>query len=147
MLTRTRFFDLDFINDVNFEATIASMLNFKNEFPTTKNLMPLLFTPNVDDVVAFNHSYGCGIAIDAPGAIVPIRTIQHIAQNPNFGGEIMIIGLGCEKLRPERLLPTGQIPSDSSILYLQDEACVTFSSLLLSSFRWHFLVVHKRFYP
>lgn len=61
--------------------------------------------PNVDGVVAFNHSYGCGIAIDAPAAIIPIRTIQNIAQNPNFGGEIMVIGLGCEKLRPERLLP------------------------------------------
>ena len=84
-----------------------------------KELLPLY--PNVDDVVAFNHSYGCGVAIDAPGAIVPIRTIKHIAQNPNFGGEIMIIGLGCEKLRPERLLPEGQPPTDNSILYLQDE--------------------------
>lgn len=84
-----------------------------------KELLPLY--PNVDDVVVFNHSYGCGIAIDAPGAIVPVRTIKHIAQNPNFGGEIMIIGLGCEKLRPERLLPNGQAPSENSILYLQDE--------------------------
>jgi len=30
--------------------------------------------PNVDDVVAVTHSYGCGVAIDAPGAAVPIRT-------------------------------------------------------------------------
>jgi galactarate dehydratase len=91
-------------------------------------LLPLY--PNVDDVVAFNHSYGCGIAIDAPGAIVPIRTIQHVAQNPNFGGEIMIIGLGCEKLRPERLLPNGQIASESSILYLQDEAFEGFGDMV-----------------
>lgn len=83
-----------------------------------KELLPLY--PNVDDVVAFNHSYGCGIAIDAPAAIIPIRTIKHIAQNPNFGGEIMIIGLGCEKLRPERLLPGTN--NQSSILYLQDES-------------------------
>ena len=93
-----------------------------------KELLPLY--PNVDDVVVFNHSYGCGIAIDAPGASVPIRTIKHIAQNPNFGGEIMIIGLGCEKLRPERLLPTGQNPSDSSILYLQDEAFEGFGDMV-----------------
>ena len=59
--------------------------------------------PNVDDVVAFNHNYGCGIAINAPAAIIPIRTIKNIAQNPNFGNEIMVIGLGCEKLRPESL--------------------------------------------
>ncbi|MHA4843976.1 galactarate dehydratase [Flavitalea antarctica] len=91
-------------------------------------LLPLY--PNVDDVVAFNHSYGCGIAIDAPGAIVPIRTIQHIAQNPNFGGEIMIIGLGCEKLRPERLLPIGKSADDHSILYLQDESFEGFGDMV-----------------
>lgn len=115
---------------------VAGITNFI-ENKIRKELLPLY--PNVDDVVAFNHSYGCGIAIDAPAAIIPIRTIKHIAQNPNFGGEIMIIGLGCEKLRPERLLPengelvTGGLVSNtqltnnqstnnqSSILYLQDE--------------------------
>ncbi|PWK27521.1 galactarate dehydratase [Arcicella aurantiaca] len=95
---------------------VAGITNFI-ENKIRKELLPLY--PNVDDVVAFNHSYGCGIAIDAPAAIIPIRTIKHIAQNPNFGGEIMIIGLGCEKLRPERLLPDDN--NQSSILYLQDE--------------------------
>ena len=93
-----------------------------------KELLPQY--PNVDEVVVFNHSYGCGVAIDAPGAIVPIRTIQHIAQNPNFGGEIMIIGLGCEKLRPERLLPNGQSAGENSILYLQDEAFEGFGDMV-----------------
>jgi galactarate dehydratase len=93
-----------------------------------RELLPLY--PNVDDVTAFNHSYGCGIAIDAPGAIVPIRTIQNIAQSPNFGGEIMVIGLGCEKLRPERLLPESKENSDNSILYLQDEAFEGFGEMV-----------------
>jgi altronate dehydratase len=44
------------------------------------------------------------VAINAPAAVVPIRTIHNIALNPNFGGEVMVIGLGCEKLQPERLL-------------------------------------------
>jgi galactarate dehydratase len=92
-----------------------------------KELLPKY--PNVDDVVAFNHSYGCGIAINAPAAIIPIRTIQNIAQNPNFGGEIMIIGLGCEKLRPERLLPPIPNPQ-SSILYLQDETFEGFGDMV-----------------
>lgn len=42
--------------------------------------------PNVDGVVGLNHLYGCGVAINAPAAIVPIRTIHNIALNPNFGG-------------------------------------------------------------
>lgn len=93
-----------------------------------KELLP--FYPNVDDVVAFSHTYGCGVAIDAPAAIIPIRTIRHIAQNPNFGDETMVIGLGCEKLRPERLLADDKIPSKESILYLQDEAFSGFDEIV-----------------
>ena len=66
--------------------------------------------PNVDDVVGLGHTYGCGVAIDAPDAIIPIRTLRNITLNPNFGGEVMVVSLGCEKLQPERLLPPGTIP-------------------------------------
>ena len=66
--------------------------------------------PNVDDVIGLEHSYGCGVAIDAPDAIIPIRTLRNISKNPNFGGEVMVVSLGCEKLQPERLLPPGAIP-------------------------------------
>lgn len=62
--------------------------------------------PNVDDVVALKHNYGCGVAINAPEAIIPIRTLRNIADHPNFGGEVLVVGLGCEKLLPEKLLPT-----------------------------------------
>jgi galactarate dehydratase len=93
-----------------------------------KELLPKY--PNVDDVFAFNHSYGCGIAINAPAAMIPIRTIQNIAQNPNFGGEIMVIGLGCEKLRPERLIPKNSEEGSSSILYLQDESFSGFQKMV-----------------
>ena len=74
--------------------------------------------PNVDDVLALNHSYGCGVAIDAPEAIIPIRTIRNIATHPNFGGEILVVGLGCEKLLPERLLPDIDA---SNVVILQDQ--------------------------
>jgi galactarate dehydratase len=66
--------------------------------------------PNVDDVVGLEHSYGCGVAIDAPDAVIPIRTVRNISLNPNFGGEVMVVSLGCEKLQPERLMPPGSIP-------------------------------------
>ncbi|PTM58021.1 galactarate dehydratase [Desmospora activa DSM 45169] len=74
--------------------------------------------PNVDDVVAFNHNYGCGVAIHAPEAVIPIRTIQHLAAHPNFGGEAMVVGLGCEKLLPQRLVPDGD---PASIVSLQEQ--------------------------
>src|SRR5215471_1088786 len=58
---------------------------------------------NVDGVVAVTHSYGCGVAIDAPGAAVPIRTLKHIGLHPNFGGQPLVVSLGCEKLQPAKL--------------------------------------------
>src|SRR6266567_585767 len=59
--------------------------------------------PGVDDVVAITHTYGCGIAMNAPGAQVPINTIRHISQHPNLGGAPLVVSLGCEKLQPELL--------------------------------------------
>src|SRR5580692_9027299 len=83
--------------------------------------------PNVDDVIPVTHAYGCGVAISAPDAVVPIRTLQNIALNPNFGGEVMVVGLGCEKLAPERLVPKGQ---ETGTMRLQDEAFVGFGAMI-----------------
>lgn len=99
--------------------------------------------PNVDDVVGLEHTYGCGVAIDAPDAIVPIRTLRNISLNPNFGGEVMVVSLGCEKLQPERLLPPGTIAiadergataSDAGldVVCLQDAQHVGFMSMIES---------------
>ena len=86
--------------------------------------------PNVDGVVALNHHYGCGVAINTPEAAIPIRTIKNLAQNPNFGGEVLVVGLGCEKLRPEWLLDNDTRKKSSNILYMQDEAFHGFSSMV-----------------
>ncbi|CAA2103624.1 galactarate dehydratase [Variovorax paradoxus] len=102
--------------------------------------------PNVDDVVALEHTYGCGVAIDAPDAIVPIRTLRNISLNPNFGGEVMVVSLGCEKLQPERLLPPGSIPivdtrgdaggeAELDVVCLQDDEHVGFMSMVDSVMR------------
>ena len=89
--------------------------------------------PNVDDVIAIAHSYGCGVAISAPGAAIPIRTLQNLARNPNFGGEVMIVGLGCEKLQPELLLPEGMASAavgESDIVRMQDEDLTGFGEIV-----------------
>ena len=99
--------------------------------------------PNVDDVVALEHGYGCGVAIDAPDAVVPIRTLRNISLNPNFGGEVMVVSLGCEKLQPERLLPPGsfsivderQPDAALDVVCLQDDAHVGFMSMVESIMR------------
>ncbi|WP_395669034.1 galactarate dehydratase [Rhodoferax sp.] len=90
--------------------------------------------PNVDDVVGLEHAYGCGVAIDAPDAIIPIRTLRNISRNPNFGGEVMVVSLGCEKLQPERLLPPGSIALQADevldVVCLQAEKHVGFMSMV-----------------
>lgn len=63
-----------------------------------KKLLPRY--PHVDDVVVINHEYGCGVAIEAPEAVIPTRSLQNLLKHPNFGGEPLIVGLGCEKLTP-----------------------------------------------
>ena len=106
-----------------------------------KELLPQY--PQVDDVVALGHTYGCGVAIEAPGAEIPVRTLRNITLNPNFGGEVMVISLGCEKLQPERLFPrrTIQIVDERAldagtkrdkleVVRLQNPAYVGFQSMI-----------------
>jgi galactarate dehydratase len=81
---------------------------------------------HVDDAVAITHTYGCGVAIDAPGAAVPIQTLGHISRHANFGGEPLVVSLGCEKMQPARLLPGSNLlpvidaGSGTPVLRLQD---------------------------
>ncbi len=82
-----------------------------------KELLPKY--PHVDGVVAINHPYGCGVAINAPMAVIPIRAITNVIRHPNFGGEIMVVGLGCEKLTYDRVLPPEDITPENC-LTLQD---------------------------
>lgn len=80
--------------------------------------------PNVEDVIALTHIYGCGIAINAPGAEIPIRTLRNLALNPNLGGAPMVVSLGCEKLQPGMMLPASALPvlqRSPYVVRLQDE--------------------------
>ena len=80
-----------------------------------KELLPKY--PNVDDVVAVNHAYGCGVAINAREAYIPIRALRNLCHHPNFGGELMVVGLGCEKLTPDMLVgPENNTPENVVIL-------------------------------
>ena len=103
--------------------------------------------PNVDDVVAITHTYGCGVAIDAPGADIPIRTLGHISRHANFGGSPLIVSLGCEKLQPTRMMPGGNIQpfnnatfpifnEDSYVVRLQDQDLRGFGDIISAIMRF-----------
>ncbi|MQR01906.1 galactarate dehydratase [Glaciimonas soli] len=94
---------------------------------------------HVDDVIGLEHTYGCGVAIDAPGAEIPIKTLRNISMNPNFGGQAMVVSLGCEKLQPSRMFPKGSIPIQSAddngdvrVVCLQDQEHIGFNAMIAS---------------
>lgn len=107
---------------------------------------------NVDGVVALDHTYGCGVAIDAPDAAIPIRTLHNISRNPNFAGSTMVVSLGCEKLQPMRLFPelfgAGAGADDAqSLVTLQDEDHLGFEAMItsiLTSAERHLTCLDKR---
>ena len=85
--------------------------------------------PNVDGVSALIHPYGCGVAINATDAYIPIRNVSNLIHHPNFGGELMVVGLGCEKLTFDRVLAPDEI-NDNNVLVLQK--CHGFADMVAS---------------
>src|SRR5947209_3758478 len=80
--------------------------------------------PNVEDVIPLTHNYGCGVAIQAPGSEIPIRTLRNLSLNPNLGGAPMVVSLGCEKLQPAMMLASSTLPILSEgpyVVRMQDE--------------------------
>ncbi len=89
--------------------------------------------PNVDDVIAITHNYGCGVAIQAPGAEIPIRTLRNLSLNPNLAGDPIVVSLGCEKMQPALMLPESSLPiliENSYVMRLQDEVHHGFSEMV-----------------
>ena len=95
--------------------------------------------PNVDNVIALTHPYGCGVAIDAPGAEVPIRTLRQLALHPNLGAEPMLASLGCEKMQPARMFPAGTtlpvLSDEPWVVRLQDEEYRGFGDIVAALMR------------
>ena len=60
-----------------------------------KELLPKY--PNVDGVVAITHPYGCGVAINAPLAYIPIRAITNVIRHPLRTGR----GPGHQGVQPQ----------------------------------------------
>ena len=58
---------------------------------------------------------GCGVAIKAREAHIPIRAVTNLIRHPNFGGELMVVGLGCEKLTYDMVLPPEDITPENTL--------------------------------
>ncbi|MCL2478745.1 MAG: UxaA family hydrolase, partial [Treponema sp.] len=88
--------------------------------------------PNVDDIVPLNHIYGCGVAINARESGLWIRSLKNMMRNPNFGGEIMTVALGCEKLTPDMLLDAGENNAENLVILQECRGYKTMIDSLMS---------------
>jgi altronate hydrolase len=59
--------------------------------------------PNVDGVVALQHSWGCCMSSSGDGFDTLQRVLAGYATHPNFGG-VLLLGLGCETMQIPRLM-------------------------------------------
>ncbi|NLD34736.1 MAG: galactarate dehydratase [Clostridiales bacterium] len=97
---------------------VAGVVNMAAE-RIRRELLPRY--PHVEGIAPLTHAFGCGVAIDAPGAAIPLRTLRHLVHHPNFGGEVMAVGLGCEPLHAGLLLDARD-NTQGNVILLQQEA-------------------------
>ncbi len=77
--------------------------------------------PNVDGIVPIVHGTGCGMSGKDEGYDTLFRTLAGYAQNPNFGG-ILLIGLGCEVMQVADLVGGRPIRADGALRYMTIQA-------------------------
>jgi altronate hydrolase len=64
--------------------------------------------PNVDGVVAFSHSLGCGMEMTGEPMALLRRTMAGYARHPNLAAAL-VVGLGCERNQLRGLLEEQQL--------------------------------------
>ncbi|MBD3894538.1 altronate dehydratase [Halomonas sp. ML-15] len=85
------------LSTVNCSATVARKVA---DWFTEERLADF---PNVDGVVAFPHSLGCGMEMTGEPMALLRRTIAGYARHANFAA-VLIVGLGCERNQINGLL-------------------------------------------
>lgn len=103
-------------NILGISTTVQCVTGVLNVAVTRMRTELLPQYPNVDEIVPLNHAYGCGVAINAPEAKVPIRALRNLSKHPNFGGQLMVVGLGCEKFTVDMLCEEADITPENVII-------------------------------
>ena len=78
--------------------------------------------PNVDDIVAFTHTGGCGTSTSGEGIETLRRTLGGVMRHPNMAG-VLLLGLGCEANQGSALLDASGLELGPRLQYMniQDE--------------------------
>jgi arabinonate dehydratase len=90
------------LSTVNCSATVVHKIA---EWFTPERLAEF---PNVDGVVAFSHSIGCGMEMSGEPMQLLRRTMAGYARHPNLAAAL-VIGLGCERNQLKGLMDQEQL--------------------------------------
>ncbi|MEE2945965.1 MAG: altronate dehydratase family protein [Pseudomonadota bacterium] len=101
------------LTSVNCSGSVA---RFIAEAADKTNLLDAF--PNVDGIVPIVHGTGCGMNSQGEAYDTLFRTLAGYAQNPNFGG-ILLIGLGCEVMQVADLVGGRPIRPDGTLRYMR----------------------------
>lgn len=96
------------LSTVNCSATVVKKIA---EYFTPERLAAY---PNIDGVVAFAHSIGCGMEMTGEPMQLLRRTMAGYARHPNIAAAL-IIGLGCERNQLKGLLEQEGLNPDSRL--------------------------------
>jgi altronate hydrolase len=80
---------LGVVTTVNCSATVARAIVDRLRQQALRDY------PNIDDIVAFTHSGGCGTATSGENIEMLRRTLGGFMHHPNMAG-VLLLGLGCE---------------------------------------------------
>ena len=96
------------LSTVNCSATVVHKIA---EWFTPERLADY---PNVDGVVAFSHSIGCGMEMSGEPMALLRRTMAGYARHPNLAAAL-IVGLGCERNQLAGLMDQEDLQVDSRL--------------------------------
>jgi altronate hydrolase len=96
------------LSTVNCSATVVNKIA---EWFTPERLAEF---PNVDGVVAFSHSIGCGMEMTGEPMQLLRRTMAGYARHPNLAAA-MVIGLGCERNQLKGLMAQEELEASPTL--------------------------------
>ena len=96
------------LSTVNCSATVVNMIA---QWFTPERLAEF---PNVDGVVAFSHSIGCGMEMTGEPMQLLRRTMAGYARHPNLAAA-MVIGLGCERNQLKGLMEQEELTASAHL--------------------------------
>jgi altronate hydrolase len=99
------------VTTVNCSATVARAIVDRLRQQALRDF------PQIDDIVAFTHTGGCGTATTGENIETLQRTLAGFIKHPNLAG-VLLLGLGCEANQGSAVLESAGLQEGPHLRYL-----------------------------